>query len=54
MQGLIVSLMALSDGRASLVKNVFLEIRRRKITGVLYKQNKPNKTIQRHESDVVV
>ena len=36
-----------------LVKNIFLEIPR-KITGVLYEQNKSNETIQRHESDTAV
>tara|TARA_B110001450_G_C17299145_1_gene350704 strand:- start:274 stop:426 length:153 start_codon:yes stop_codon:yes gene_type:complete len=36
-----------------LVKNMFLEIPR-KITGMLYKQNKSNKTLQRHESDTTV
>ena len=39
--------------RTCLLKNMFLEIPR-KITGVLYEQNKLNETIQRHKSDTVV
>ena len=42
--------MALSDRRACKKK---LEISR-KITSVLYKQNKLNETIQRHKSDTAV
>ena len=44
--------MALSDGRAC--KKYFLGEIPRKITGVLYEQNKSNETIQRHSSDEAV
>ena len=44
--------MALSNGRAC--KKYFWGEIPRKITGVLYEQNKLNETIQRHKCDTAV
>ena len=42
--------MALSDGRVCVCKT-YVFGNSKKTTGVLYKQNKSNETIQRYESD---